>query len=149
MDPPHMVKKIPPAGKSISWNRPIASFEEAKMGIISVAMESVSFPFVTEKTSVGRELQLGIQTGRYFAAIWFQMRVQVFAVQVSTSLMDFGERPLTDRRIFEWLENGCKVIPHWQMGNNISHRSGLARHSKGDPGDFSVQCPWISVSWSP
>lgn len=142
MNPPHMVEKIPPARESISGNRSITSFKEAKMGVISVAMESMSLPLMSEKASIGRKLQLGIQAGRHFAAIWFQVRIQVFAVQVSTSTKDVEELSLTGRRIFELLGDGYKVFLHWKRDNNISHHFGLARHSKDGPGGFSFQCPW-------
>ena len=83
MHPPHVIEEIPPAGESVSWDRSITSFEKAKVGVISVAMESVSLPLVAEEAGIGRELQLGIQTGRDLAAVWLQVGIQVFATQIS------------------------------------------------------------------
>lgn len=143
MNPSHMVEKIPPAGKSISGNRSITTLKEAKVGVISVAMESVGFPFMSEKTRIGRKLQLGIQAGGHLATIWFQVRIQVFAVQVSVRMKDINDRSLTDRRIFVLLGDGYRVFPRWKRDNSISHHFGLARHSKDGPGDFSFQRPWI------
>lgn len=78
-----MVKKIPPAGESISGYGSLTSIKVAKIRIISVAVESMGFAFVTEKTSIGRELQLSVHTSGYLAAIWLQVRVQIFATYVS------------------------------------------------------------------
>lgn len=79
MNPLHMVKKVPAARKSISGDRAITSFKKAKVGVISVSMKSMSFPFVAEQTGIGREMQvLGNARGN-LAPIWFQMGIQIFA----------------------------------------------------------------------
>lgn len=48
------------------------------MRVVSVAMESVSFSLMTEKTSIRRKVQLSIHTCRHLAAIWLQVGVQIF-----------------------------------------------------------------------
>jgi hypothetical protein len=113
MDPPHMVKKIPPAGKSVSWHRSVTSFKEAEMRVISVAVESVGLTLVAEKTCIGRKLQLGIQASGFFAAIWFQVGVQVFAARISIAVNPSRRESLTDRRIFGSLADGCTASLHW------------------------------------
>lgn len=56
VDSPHMVKKIPPAGKPVSWNRPFATFEKAKVRIVSMSVESMRLPLVAEKARIRRKL---------------------------------------------------------------------------------------------
>lgn len=81
MDALHVVKQVPAARKSIPWDRPVTAIEQAKMRVISVAVQSMGFTLVPEKTSVRREVQFGIHTGRNLAAIRLQMGVQVFAAR--------------------------------------------------------------------
>lgn len=76
----HMIKKIPSSRKPITWNGPVAAFKEAKVGVVSVAVKSMGFPLMAEETSIGRKLKLGIHTSRNFAAVGFQMRIQIFVV---------------------------------------------------------------------
>ena len=52
----HVVKQIPPARESVSWDRSVTSFEEAQVGVVSVSMESVGFSFVAKETGIGGEL---------------------------------------------------------------------------------------------
>lgn len=73
-----MVKEIPAAGKSISRNGSFATFKKAQMWVVSVSMESMRFTFVTEKASIGREMQIQNSTLRDFASIWLQVRIQIF-----------------------------------------------------------------------
>lgn len=80
MDSLHMIVEVPPTRKSITWDRSLTSFKEAKMGIVSVAVESMGFPLVTEKAGIGREVQLLGHAGRDLASVWLQMGIQVFAM---------------------------------------------------------------------
>lgn len=48
MDPPHVVKEVPATGETISRDGTVASFKETKMGVVSVAMETVGFALMTE-----------------------------------------------------------------------------------------------------
>jgi hypothetical protein len=65
-----MVKEIPSSGKSISRDSTFATFKHTKVRIITMSMESVGFTLMAKQTSIGRKLELGIQTGRDFASIW-------------------------------------------------------------------------------
>lgn len=78
VDAPHVVKEVPPTGKSISGNRTVASFKKAKVRVVSMAMESMSFALVAEEACIGRELQLGIHAGRHLATVWLQVGIQIF-----------------------------------------------------------------------
>jgi hypothetical protein len=80
VDTAHVVVEVPSPGESIAWNGTFAALPQAEVGVISVAMESVGFTFVAEKTSIGREAELGINAGGGFAAVGLQMGVQVLAV---------------------------------------------------------------------
>jgi hypothetical protein len=79
VNPLHMIEKVPSAGKSISWDRPVTSFKNAEMGIVSVTVKSVSFPFVAEKAGIGRKVQFLGHAGRDLAPVRFQVGIQVFA----------------------------------------------------------------------
>jgi hypothetical protein len=81
VDTPHVVKKVPSAGESISGNGTVASFKEAEMRVVSMAMESMSFALVTEEACVGRELQLGIHAGGHLATVWLQVGIQIFTIE--------------------------------------------------------------------
>jgi hypothetical protein len=48
VDPPHVVKEVPATGESISWDGTVTSFKETKVGVVSVAMETVGFALMTE-----------------------------------------------------------------------------------------------------
>lgn len=85
MDPLHVVKEVPSAGKAISRDRSVTSFKQTQVGVVSVAVQSMGFSLMTEKASVGRKLQLGIHTGGNLAAIRLQVRVQVFTAYMSVS----------------------------------------------------------------
>lgn len=77
--PLHMVKKVPAAGKSISRNGSLASWVETKVWVVSVAVESMGFTFMTEEASVGRKVQILSSTSSHLTSIWLQVGVQVFA----------------------------------------------------------------------
>jgi hypothetical protein len=82
MHSPHVVKQVPAAGEAVSRNGAVASFEKAKVGVVSVAVESMGFALMTEEASVGRELELSIHAAGGPAAVRLEMRVQVFTVRL-------------------------------------------------------------------
>jgi hypothetical protein len=53
MDSLHVVMKIPASGKAVSNNGSFAILEEAKMGILSMAVHTVGFTLMTEKAGIG------------------------------------------------------------------------------------------------
>lgn len=81
----HVVKEVPSPGKSISRNGPFTSFENAQVWVVSMTVESMCFTFVTEKTSIGREVQICVGTGWNFTPIWFQVGIQIFAISLLVS----------------------------------------------------------------
>lgn len=76
----HVVEQVPSTRESKSGHGSVASFPEAEVGVVSVAVESVGLTLVTEKTGVRGETQLGSHAIRDLAAIGLQVGVQVFAV---------------------------------------------------------------------
>lgn len=48
VDSPHVVKEIPAAGETVSWDRTVTSFKEAEVGVISVSVESMGFALMSE-----------------------------------------------------------------------------------------------------
>lgn len=124
VDSTHVVVEVPAAGEAVARDRAVASFKEAEVGVVAVAVEAVGLALVTEETSVGGELELSVHAGRDLAAVGLQVRVQVFAVFVS-SQPDIGARGLlTDRRTFAWWEGGCKAFLRWQMGSSTFRHCG-------------------------
>ena len=77
----HVVKQIPATREAVSGYGSVTSLEQAKVRVVSMAVESVGFPFVTEETRIGGELQLGIHAGGHLAPVGLQVRVQVFAAE--------------------------------------------------------------------
>ena len=77
MDSLHMVMKIPAAGETASNNGSFASLKEAEMGVLAMAMHTMSFTLMAEKAGIGGESD--VHTLGYFAVIRSQMRIQVFA----------------------------------------------------------------------
>ena len=51
MYPLHVVKQVPTARETISRNRAITILERTEMWLLTVAMHTVSFPFMTQETS--------------------------------------------------------------------------------------------------
>ena len=78
---PHVVEKVPAARESIIFLGTITVLEEAQMRLRSMAMHSVGFPLMTEEASGRRKLNLGASIR--FAAIRFEMGIQVFTVESS------------------------------------------------------------------
>jgi hypothetical protein len=77
MDPLHMVMKIPAAGETASNNGSLTSLKEAEMGVLSMAVHSMSFTLMAEKASIGGESD--IHTLGYLAVVRSEMGIQVFA----------------------------------------------------------------------
>lgn len=79
VDSPHVVKEIPTAGETVSWDGTVTSFKEAKVGVISVSVKSMGFALMTKQACIGREMKLSIHTARDPTAVWLQVGIQVFA----------------------------------------------------------------------
>lgn len=79
VDSPHVVKEIPAAGEAVSWDGTVTSFKEAKVGVISVSVESMGFALMTEQACIGREVKLSVHTARDPTAVRLQMGIQVLA----------------------------------------------------------------------
>lgn len=75
-----MVVEVPTAGETVAWDRTVASFEEAEVGVVAMAVKAVGFALVTEEAGVGRELELSVHAGGDLAAVGLQVRVKVFTV---------------------------------------------------------------------
>ena len=69
MHPSHVVEQVPSTWESVSRNRSFTAFPKAKVGIVSMSMESVGLPFVAEQTGVRGETQLGVHAGGNFASV--------------------------------------------------------------------------------
>jgi len=80
VDSAHVVIEVPAAGEAVAWDRTVASFEEAEVGVVAVAVEAVGFALVTEEAGVGGELELGVHAGGDLAAVRLEVRVKVFTV---------------------------------------------------------------------
>lgn len=76
----HMVEEVPSTRESISRDGSITSLKQAKVGVIAMAVESMSLAFVAEQAGIGRELQLGLHTGRNLATVWLQVGIQILVV---------------------------------------------------------------------
>ena len=74
-----MVKKVPAPGESISGNGSFASWVEAQVWVVSVAVESMGFTLVTEEASIGGKVQVLSSTSSHLTSIWLQVGIQVFA----------------------------------------------------------------------
>lgn len=81
MYPLHVIKQIPSAGEAISRDRAITILEGTKVWFFAVAMHSVGFAFMSQKTSSRRKLQL--HTSRDLAPVRFQMGIQMFTMSIS------------------------------------------------------------------
>lgn len=58
------------------------------MWVVSVAVESMGFTFVTEEASVGRKVQVLSSTSSHLTSIWLQVGIQIFAdIQSVTDLL--------------------------------------------------------------
>lgn len=77
----HVVVQVPSTWETGSRNGPFTSLPEAKVGIVSVAMESVGFAFVAEQACVRGETQLGIHASGDLAAVGLQVGIQVFTAE--------------------------------------------------------------------
>ena len=51
------------------------------MGVVPMAVQSMGLTLVAEQACVGGELQLGIHAGGNLAAVWLQVRVQIFTIR--------------------------------------------------------------------
>jgi hypothetical protein len=49
----HVVKEVPSTRESISRHRSVASFEQAKVGVVTVTVESMGLALVAEQTGIG------------------------------------------------------------------------------------------------
>ena len=77
MDSLHVVKKIPSAWKTMVLMGALAALKFAQERFGPMSMHPVGFPFVAQQTGSRGEMSVGTLIG--LAAIWFQMRVQMFA----------------------------------------------------------------------
>ena len=77
----HVITLVPATREAIAILGPFAIREEANVRVVSVVMESMGLPFMSEETSIGRES--GVRTirvsGILLAFVWSQMGVQIFA----------------------------------------------------------------------
>lgn len=73
----HVVKQVPPAWEAISKDGAVTIRERTQMWLFAMAMHTVGFSLMSQKTRSGRKLQFS--TGRDLAPVWLQMRIQVFA----------------------------------------------------------------------
>ena len=80
MDSPHVVVEVPAAGETVARDGTVASFEEAEVRVVAMAVEAVGFALVTEEAGVGRELELSVHAGGDLAAVGLEVRVKVFAI---------------------------------------------------------------------
>lgn len=80
VDSAHVVVEIPAAGEAVAWDGTVASFEEAEMRVVAMAVEAVGFALVTEEAGVGGELELGVHAGGDLAAVGLEVRVKVFTI---------------------------------------------------------------------
>lgn len=85
MHTPHVVVQVPSTWETVSGDGALASFPQAEMGVVAVAVESVGFALMAEQACVGGEPQLGIHAGRDLAPVGLQVGIQIFAVVSSVS----------------------------------------------------------------
>lgn len=85
VDSAHVVVEVPAAGEAVAWDGTVASFEEAEVGVVAVAVEAVGFALVTEEAGVGGELELGVHAGGDLAAVGLEVRVKVFTIFILAS----------------------------------------------------------------
>lgn len=57
------------------------------MGVVSVTVQSMGLTLVAEQACVGGELQLSIHAGGNLAAVWLQVRVQIFTIRWLVSII--------------------------------------------------------------
>lgn len=86
--PPHVVEQVPSTRESISGHGSLASFPQAEVRVVSVAMESVGLALVTEEAGIGGKPQLGIHAGGNLAPVGLQVGVQVFTMVLVSSCTD-------------------------------------------------------------
>lgn len=79
VNPSHVVKEIPAAGKAISRDGAVTTLKEAEVRVVSVAVESMGLAFMAEQASIRRKMKLSIHTAWDPAAVRLQMGIQVFA----------------------------------------------------------------------
>jgi hypothetical protein len=78
----HVVIQVPATRKSIVMLGTVTCRILAKMGHLSMSMESMSLPLMTESTSSGREPGIcTLGSILRFAAIRLQVRVEVFTTR--------------------------------------------------------------------
>ena len=80
---PHMVLSIPLPGKALSRVTAVAAREVTQD--LRMAVHSVSFAFVTQKTCRGRKSSF--LASILVTAVRFQMGVQMFATRVSVTII--------------------------------------------------------------
>lgn len=62
------------------------------MGVVPMAVQSMGLTLVAEQACVGGELQLGIHAGGNLAAVWLQVRVQIFTIRwLISNILSQGE----------------------------------------------------------
>jgi hypothetical protein len=74
----HVVKQVVCPRESIICTRTVTVLEMAKIGLVSMSMESMGFTFVPQKTSCRRETI--VVTVLVLATEWLDVRVNVFAM---------------------------------------------------------------------
>lgn len=92
VDSPHVVVEVPAAGETVARDGTVASFEEAEVRVVAMAVEAVGFALVTEEAGVGRELELSVHAGGDLAAVGLEVRVKVFAIFILASFSTLERR---------------------------------------------------------
>jgi hypothetical protein len=87
---PHVVTEIPVAWEAISCGTTLASLRCTQVWFVAMPVHSMSFPFVTEEASRGREA--GGLACNGLASIRFQVRIHEFAARCVVSIPKRGGR---------------------------------------------------------
>ena len=72
-----MITQVPMAWETVSWNGSLTGLKFAVKWLFSVSVHGMGLALVSEETGGGRET--GVGACGHLAAVWLQVRVDVFA----------------------------------------------------------------------